>query len=105
MSYTTLGLQSEESVHVPRRATFNWQMDLMASENAPPSPILRGTDLVPGFYEGGWQIWEGAKDLAEYLLKNINSIVSAGEGDELHVVEVTLNKKPDLFGYRAYVFS
>ncbi|KAL6782142.1 hypothetical protein ACKKBF_B10815 [Auxenochlorella protothecoides x Auxenochlorella symbiontica] len=36
-----------------------------------------GSDLVPGKYEGGFKLWEGAMDLAQYLCLHQGQLVAA----------------------------
>lgn len=38
-----------------------------AEARAPESLTRSGVDLVPGVYEGGYKLWEGGIDLAEYI--------------------------------------
>jgi SAM-dependent methyltransferase len=41
---------------------------------------LNHSDLVPGVYEGGFKLWEGAVDLARLLAEEVIEAVATGEG-------------------------
>ncbi|KAI9888474.1 MAG: hypothetical protein M1814_006892 [Vezdaea aestivalis] len=77
-------IPGRKSVSLPHRAPFDIRMALMASSTPPASPIILGTDLIPGTYEGGWQVWEGAVDLVALL----DSEKGQNVGDIARVVEL-----------------
>lgn len=56
-------------------------------DKSSPPVGLSTCDITPNFYEGGFQTWECAVDLASHLSEKLNTGWDMGER-EVHVVEV-----------------
>jgi hypothetical protein len=52
---------------------------------------MSGSDLVPGYYEGGFKVWEGAVDLVAYLLSIFKGPWEKAEGLVQHTCGAVLS--------------
>ena len=78
-------------LNIPRRELFDIRAQLMTEDDNPdqssPPVGLSTCDITPNVYEGGFQSWECAVDLASHLLVKLNTGWDLCDR-EVHVVEV-----------------